>query len=72
VFRAAVSRDELVHQRMRELADELCDGNAAPLLLTFAQRQRFSDDEIAELRRMIDDLAARNERSHRKTSRGDA
>jgi BlaI family transcriptional regulator, penicillinase repressor len=72
VFRAVVSRDELVHQRMRELADEFCDGNAAPLLLSFAQRQSFSESEIAELRRMINELAARNERSHRKHTRGDA
>jgi BlaI family transcriptional regulator, penicillinase repressor len=72
VFHAAVSRDELVHQRMCELANEFCDGNATPLLLSFAQRQRFSESELAELRRLIDDLAARADRSHRKHTRGDA
>lgn len=72
VFRAAVSRDDVVHQRMRELADEFCDGNAAPLLLTFAQRQSFSESELTELRRLIDDLATQNQRSQRKPARGDA
>jgi BlaI family transcriptional regulator, penicillinase repressor len=66
VFRAVVSRDDLVHQRMRELADELCDGRAAPLLLSFAQRQKFSAAEIEELRRLVDDLASRSSRGKRK------
>src|SRR5262245_39897691 len=31
VFRAAVSRDEVMHQRIAELADELSQGDAVPL-----------------------------------------
>jgi len=74
VFRAVVSRDDLVHQRMRELADEFCDGRAAPLLLSFAQRQRFSASEIDELRRLVDDLAkksAAGRRAKGDSSRGE-
>jgi predicted transcriptional regulator len=70
VFRAIVSRDELVHQRMRELADELCDGRAAPLLLSFAQRQRFSASEIDELRQMVDELAKKSAAGRR--AKGDS
>jgi predicted transcriptional regulator len=67
VFRAAVSRDDLVHQRMLELADELCDGEPAPLLLAFAQRQRFTADELQTLRRMIDQLAAKQGSAKKRT-----
>lgn len=67
VFHAAVSRDEFMHQRMQELADELTDGRAAPLLLAFAQRQRFTAKELAELKHLIDELASRPPRGKRKT-----
>ena len=59
IFRAAVTRDELVNQRLQEVADELCDGAAAPLLLAFAQQQDLSQEEISELRNLIDQLAKR-------------
>lgn len=57
IFKAEVSRNELVHQRMIELADEWCDGQTTPLLLAFAEKQKFSSAEIAELRKMVDELA---------------
>jgi BlaI family penicillinase repressor len=66
VFRAVVSRDELLHQRMVELADELCDGQPAPLLLAFAERQTFTPDELRELRQLIDDLSQKQAPPPRK------
>jgi len=57
VFRAEVSRDELLEQRLRDTADELCDGAAAPLLLALVQGNRFSAEELARLRRLIDEAA---------------
>ena len=57
VFRAVVSRDELTNQRMRQLADELYEGEAAPLLLAFARQQRFTPQELKELKELIDSLA---------------
>src|SRR5262245_46363579 len=62
VFRAIVSREELVHQRVSELAAELYDGQAGPLLLAFAQRQRFTPAELTELRRYLDELASKHKR----------
>lgn len=59
VFRPLVSREDLVHERMRQLADELCGGQTAPLLLAFAERQRFTPEELQELRRLVDQLASR-------------
>jgi len=66
VYRAVVSRDELVHQRMQELANELCDGRPAPLLLAFAERQKFTPQEIAELQRLVEELAAKQGKRKRK------
>jgi len=57
VFRAAVSRDDVVHQHLATLANEFCDGQPAPLVLALVQGQRFTADELAEFRRLIDELA---------------
>ncbi|MCI0378208.1 MAG: BlaI/MecI/CopY family transcriptional regulator [Gemmataceae bacterium] len=59
VFRAAVSREVVMHARMADLAGELCDGEALPLVLAFAERHRFSPEELARFRRMIDALEAK-------------
>lgn len=59
VFRAAVSREELVQQRMAELADDLCEGQWGPLLLAFTERQKLKPKEIAELRQLVERLSAR-------------
>lgn len=59
VFRAVVSREEVMHARLVELAGELCDGEALPLVLAFAEQHRFSAEEIARFRKMIDKLESR-------------
>jgi len=56
VFRAVVSREDVMHERMTNLAGELCDGEALPLVLAFAQRHRFSPEELARFRKMIKGL----------------
>jgi BlaI family transcriptional regulator, penicillinase repressor len=56
VFRAAVSLEDVLCQRMTELAKELSDGDAAPLVLAFAERHRFSDQEIQRFRKMIEQM----------------
>ena len=61
VFRAAVSLEEVLHQRMTELAQELSNGNAAPLMLAFAERHRFTDQEIQQFRKMIDQMEAKQD-----------
>jgi BlaI family penicillinase repressor len=59
IFRAVVSREEVVHERMTDLAVELCDGEALPLVLAFAERHRFAPEELARFRKMIDGLKAK-------------
>lgn len=56
VFKAAVSREDEMRARMNELASELCDGETLPLVLAFAQQHRFSADELARFREMIDSI----------------
>ncbi|MBI1903949.1 MAG: BlaI/MecI/CopY family transcriptional regulator [Planctomycetia bacterium] len=62
VFRAAVTREEEMHARISELAMELAEGDAVPLVLAFAQRHRFTREEIERFRRMIDEMEARRRR----------
>ena len=67
VFRAAVSREDVMHQRLSELADELAAGDALPLVLAFAERHKFTPSEIARFQQIIDE--ARGKASRRKSGR---
>jgi hypothetical protein len=51
----------------RQLADELYEGEAAPLLLAFARQQRFTPQELKELKGLIDSLA--EQRSRKKSEK---
>ena len=53
-FAAAVDRDSLLGSRLDELADKICGGAAGPLLLNLVNKGRFSADEIAKFRGMLD------------------
>jgi predicted transcriptional regulator len=59
VFRAIVSREQVMHARLMDLAGELCEGDALPLVVAFAERHRFSAEELVRLRKLIDDLDAK-------------
>ena len=66
VFRAAVSRDELVGRRLQDLAKELCDGASTPIVQALVEEGRFSKKEVKELRRMLAEL----DRKGRKKGKG--
>jgi predicted transcriptional regulator len=55
VYSAAVSRDQLLGRRLRDTADELCDGNPGALLLALVQGEYFSPDELDRFRRILDE-----------------
>ncbi len=59
VYRATVSREELLDRRLKDAAEELCDGRAAPLVLALVQGNQFSAEELARLRRMLAEAAER-------------
>ena len=56
VFRAGVSRERLLRQRLKELANQLCEGAAAPLLLALVEGRRFTTEELEQFRRLLDEL----------------
>jgi predicted transcriptional regulator len=56
VYRAAVSREELVQHRLRDVAADLCEGASSPLVLALVRDERFSRKDIAHFRALLDDL----------------
>lgn len=60
-YRAALTRAEVIDERMKATANELCDGNAAPLVLALVQGHRFTAEELARFRRLIDEQNGRRE-----------
>jgi BlaI family penicillinase repressor len=59
VFRPIVTRAELIQNDLAALADRVCEGTASPLVHALVTGERLSHDEIAELRRLLDDLERR-------------
>jgi BlaI family transcriptional regulator, penicillinase repressor len=57
VFHAATTRDRFLSDRLLELADKVCDGTTMPLVMALVDKQRFSADELAEFRRLLDEAA---------------
>lgn len=60
VFRPKITREVLVQQRLQQLADAFCDGSKTPLMLALAETQKFSDQEVAEFRQLLDRLENKN------------
>ena len=56
VFKAVVSRDELIGRRLREVADKLCGGYMSPLLSHLVKTTRLSPKERQELRAWIEQI----------------
>jgi len=59
VYRAKVSRTSVTASRIKTLVDQLYDGAAAPMLLHLIEHERFTPEEIARLRSLIDELGER-------------
>jgi len=56
VFRPLVTRDQLLTHGLTNLADRICDGTASPLVQALVKGRRFSSKEIAQFRRLLDEL----------------
>ena len=56
VFRAVVTRDDLVGRSLEDLADRVCDGAPLPLLLNLVQSARFERKDIDRFRALLDEL----------------
>jgi len=66
VFRAAVSRERMLRQRLKDLANQLCEGTPAPLVLALVQDQHFSPDEIEQFRKLLDRLEEAKEKEKKR------
>jgi BlaI family penicillinase repressor len=49
IFTATVDRDELIRRRLQGLADKLCGGAAAPLVMNLVRSQALSAAELEQL-----------------------
>lgn len=56
VYRSAVDRKGLIADRLRETADRLCEGSLTPLLTHLVGSAHLSDDELTQLRKLVDRL----------------
>ena len=56
VFRPAMSREKLLSRRLKELANQLCEGTATPLVFTLVRENPLSREEIGQLRALLDRL----------------
>ena len=56
VFEARASREDHLRQQLLDLADRVCDGTATPLVHALVTGQKFSAEEITELRQLIEQL----------------
>jgi predicted transcriptional regulator len=65
VFQPAVSRDKLLRQRLADLAEQLCEGTATPLVLALVEGQRFTDQEISRFRELLDQLEGKKPKGPR-------
>jgi predicted transcriptional regulator len=59
VFRATVRREDLVARRLRDTADDLCDGSLTPLITQLVSAGKLSREELLELRRVVDRASRR-------------
>jgi predicted transcriptional regulator len=60
VFRSIVTREELLSHGLAALADRIGDGTASPLVHALVRGRRFTPDEIANLRRLVESLEPRD------------
>ncbi len=56
LFRPVVTREELIGSSLAAIADRICDGTASPLVQALVRGQRFSAADVAQLRKLLDEL----------------
>ena len=56
-FRAVVTREDLLGSSLSALADRICDGTASPLVHALVRGQ-LTRQELADLRKLLDDLGS--------------
>jgi predicted transcriptional regulator len=54
LYRPLVAQGDYVHAESQGLLDRLFDGRLAPLVSHFSQRERLSEEDVAELRAILE------------------
>lgn len=60
LFRAVVTREALLGSSLATLVDRVCDGTASPLVHALVRGRKFSARDIANFRKLLDDLTPRD------------
>lgn len=68
VFRPAITRQRFLSNELAELANKVCDGMTMPLVRALVDRPRFTEDELAEFRRMLDEAASARDNKKRRSN----
>ncbi len=74
VYSATVDRDAFIGRRLQILADKVCEGALAPLLMNLIRSRPLDPSEVAELRAMLNEHQQRPQQpraSQTKPSRED-
>jgi BlaI family transcriptional regulator, penicillinase repressor len=56
LYRPLLKRADYVHAESKGLLDRLFDGRIAPLVAHFSERKKLSRKDIAELKRLIEEI----------------
>ena len=56
LYRPLLKRTDYVHSESKNLLDRLFDGRVAPLVAHFSERRKLSKKDLAELKRLIEEL----------------
>ena len=56
LYRPLTPRADYIHAESRGLVDRLFEGRLAPLVAHFSARETLSPDDIAELKRLIEEI----------------
>ena len=67
VYKAKVSRSKVARVRLRSVMQQLFDGAPGAMVLQLMETERFTPEELAQFRRLIDDLDPGS--SHDNTAR---
>lgn len=56
LYSARIRREDYVHEQSRRLIDRLFGGRIAPFVTQFSERQALTQEEIEELRQLVEQL----------------
>jgi len=62
VYRARLGREEVTRTTLRGFLDRMLDGSAVPLLAHFIEESNLTDEEIANVRRLLDKKASKHQK----------